>query len=201
MSIGSDKLSKLRQAKREEEEEKLIEKKRLFPRNSLLLLRLHCSPVRPNSPKTFQTNGNRTAQTSNVLTLLISPVFPYNQCSIRGALKCHQVFSLGSCPDCCPPPSQFPQVCKVNPEPWRARWRRRQWRLLFPAFAAAAMRLHSMLKTQTTFTMGAPQQGGATWGAAAVPIVRSAGRRKREERYCKNTVSHLVINNYKQQWK
>lgn len=28
--------------------------------------------------------------------------------------------------------------------------------------AAAAMRLHSMLKTQTTFTVGAPQQGGAT---------------------------------------
>lgn len=51
--------------------------------------------------------------------------------------------------------------------------------LLFLCFFAT-MRLHSMLKTQTTFTMGAPQQGGATWGAAAVPIVRS--RTKREKR-------------------
>lgn len=45
----------------------------------------------------------------------------------------------------------------------------------------ATMLLHSMLKTQTTFTMGAPQQGGATWGAAVVPIVRSTTKREKKK--------------------
>lgn len=45
----------------------------------------------------------------------------------------------------------------------------------------ATMLLHSMLKTRTTFTMGAPQQGGATWGAAVVPRVRSTTKREKRK--------------------
>lgn len=68
----------------------------------------------------------------------------------------------------------------------------------------AAMRLHSMLKTQTTFTMGAPQQGGATWGAAAVPIVRSGSKEKERDTlqiYCfKSSDINMTLHLFRWMW-
>lgn len=166
MSIGSNNLSK--QAKRVKRW-KASRKEEAVPRDSLLLLRLHCSPVSPYSPKTFKLIGIRQFE-QKMYFLWLSAVSVLIKMG-RGTLNATQCFLLA------PVLIAAPLSCLRS-----ATWTRNPGESDegdasdgFYFLFAAAMRLHSMLKTQTTFTMGAPQQGGATWAAAAVPIVRSAG--------------------------
>lgn len=197
MSIESNNQSKLRQAKSEEEKEeveKLLEKKRLFPRNSLLFLRLHCSPVRPNSPKTFQTNENRTAQTSDELTFA---VFPYNRSSMRRSLK---VFSLGSSPDCCPPnPSSVPSGLQGEPGTLESQMKATPVAASIPRACCCGHAAPLHAKDTDNIYHGSTPAGGSYLRGCCGSHREICGKEKEEKRgTAKIPFPHLAISNYKQ---